>query len=242
MPSDEQRVRTMAGWIGVEISRSRVRTPGKAGYGLYRVRAAAERHWHVPHPPVGSAGEWTAYAFTLGEIDRAVRDAIERGTPSAPGRMIVDWPSARPGAAWLALPVLTRWTSAYRGRRDLGKFQVPRGRNGEVRAPMTVGEAEALVTPAAVKPEYVAELDALAALLDAGLITMVHVEGCACVDPPAKMSAACVRATMPLRMMQRLDNAVFQAEHLERREHGLKARYAAKEARNAMETYSDGGA
>lgn len=116
MASDEQRVRTMAGWIGVEISRSRVRTPGKAGYGLYRVRAAAERHWHVPHPKVGPDGEWTPYAFTLAEIEVAVRESVLKGEPAGPGSLKF-WTADRTKLTWA---VATHWTPAYRGRRDLG--------------------------------------------------------------------------------------------------------------------------
>lgn len=101
--NDEQRVRTMAGWIGVEISKSRVRTPGKAGYGLYRVRG--ERN---------TAGgwvksEWTAYALGLGAIESAVDAAIRNGSPSGPGSLIT-------GVG----VVPTRWTSVYRGSRTLG--------------------------------------------------------------------------------------------------------------------------
>jgi hypothetical protein len=115
----ERRVRTEAGWIGVDISRSRVRTPGRAGYGLYRVRTAAERHWHVPHPVVTPAGEWTAYAFTLDEIARSVGEAIGYGTPAGPRDMVLNRSNPQHGERPAAI-VATRWTSAYRGARTGG--------------------------------------------------------------------------------------------------------------------------
>lgn len=115
----------MCGWIGVEISRSRVRTPGKAGYGLWRVRGsehiAGGRSASAPvvgGPPVHyRVTEWTAYAFTLDDIARAAGSAIQRGTPTGPGSMLM--------CGWIdgqgrAVTVPTRWTQAYRGRRDLG--------------------------------------------------------------------------------------------------------------------------
>jgi hypothetical protein len=117
--SDEQRVRTMAGWIGVEISKSRVRTPGKAGYGLYRVRGSVA----TGQVKIGNGTlyafqetEWTAYAFTLEEIERAVGDAISRGTPAGPGELVIE--SAATDVRLTGVP--TRWTSAYRGSRTLG--------------------------------------------------------------------------------------------------------------------------
>lgn len=161
----EQRVRTEAGWIGVEISRSRVRTPGKAGYGLYRVRPTP-RSTDLPEDLDQT---WTAYAFMLEEIRAEVEVAISAGIPVAPSDL---W--LRPADGGGPVGVTTRWTSAYRGRRDLG---VPE--------------------PVALKPEFVAELDALAAVLDAGLVRMRHdPDGCHCADPPAAMSASCVQLTM----------------------------------------------
>lgn len=261
--TDERRVRTMAGWIGVEISRSRVRTEGKAGFGMYRVR------------PAGKVYEWTAYAFTLEEIERGVNRAIGRGNPTAPYALKL--PCLAPGDPnWPAITVPTRWTSAYRGRRNLGtelarlertepavaeassRYDEMRAsvlRTAECGCPNNLrGEAPVLhrcsrcgfeggyesvhercsgcAYPVAVRPEYAAELDALVVLLDAGVVQMKHVEGCAC-DVPGTFTAACVRKTMPDRMMQRAQNAAFQAEHLKAREHGLRARYAAKRARGA---------
>jgi hypothetical protein len=124
--SDEQRVRTMAGWIGVEISRSRVRRADRAGYGLYRVRGSVSHRTPaelagliegaVTADGMAERGPWTAYAFTLEEIDDHVRSAIVNGTPSGPGRFA----PAPYGDRRQSLGVPTRWTSAYPGRRDLG--------------------------------------------------------------------------------------------------------------------------
>lgn len=214
MTTEEQRVRTMAGWIGVEISRSRVRTPGKAGYGLYRVRGSFPVRWSVRpgeeidrSPGQSEPALWTAYAFTLEEILGEVRAAIASGTPDGPADLgLCDERSAGEQAVFR---VPTRWTAAYRGKRNLG---VP--------------------VPVAVRPEFAAELDALAVLLGAGLVEMVHVEGCGCENAPERMTVACVRATMPERMRQRADNNEFQAEHLKRREWGLRQRHAQKLRRN----------
>jgi hypothetical protein len=173
--SDEQRVRTMAGWVGVEISRSRVRTPGKAGYGLYRVRGSRPiaRALGTLGPDMKSCEwmSWTAYAFTLGEIQTEIEIAIQVGIPAGPSDL---W--LRPAGGGLPVGVTTRWTSAYRGRRDMG-----------------VSEAQR------------AQTRALGASLE----------------------------TDTVRSRQRAHNTAFQAEHLERRRYGLKARHAAKLARNA---------
>lgn len=115
--SDEQRVRTMAGWVGVEISKSRVRTAGKAGYGLYRVRGSrpfqvqCASGVHTDWEPA----EWTAYAFTLEEIETEVETAIGMGIPAGPVDL---W--LRPMDGKPPVGVTTRWTQAYRGRRDRG--------------------------------------------------------------------------------------------------------------------------
>jgi hypothetical protein len=220
MDHDEQRVRTMAGWIGVEISRSRVRTPGKAGYGLYRVRGSrahlTRRELADLEPegvtPDGQAERfpWTAYAFTLEQIERAVQYAISRGTPQGPQGFDV---RLSEGSSTDLVTVPTRWTTAYRGRRDLGAGGEP--------------------VPAQVKPEFAAEVSALDAFVGAGLMEMRHVEGCACDDD--RYTAACVRETTTPRQRQRADNAAFQAEHLEARAHGLRARYAAKMERSEKE-------
>lgn len=125
--TDEQRVRTMAGWIGVEISKSRVRTPGKAGYGLYRVRGSLPVVWSIRRgeteidrsPGQGQPTLWTPYAFTLPMIRACVEDAIRAGMPDGPG-----WLRLRAyGHGWsdpADTVVPTRWTTAYQGRRDLG--------------------------------------------------------------------------------------------------------------------------
>jgi len=216
----------MTGWIGVEISRSRVRTPGKVGYGLYRVRPAKKVY------------EWTPYAFTLEEIEGEVRAAISRGLPREPADVVLcDENSAGEQCVYR---VPTRWTSAYRGKRDLGA----REGSGACGRPqrhedgclcLMDGKARWLPdedsAPVAIKPEFAAEMDALLALLGEGLVRMAHAEGCLCDDD--RYTVGCVRLTMPQRMRQREANAAFQAVHQVAREHGLRARHAAKLGRLA---------
>ena len=242
---EEQRVRVKAGWVGVEISKSRVRTPGKTGFGLYRVRTAAERHWHVGEPPAVPAGEWTGYLFELEAIENAVDSAIQTGTHAKPGDLILFHPSPKQARRDKpAMLVRTRWTSAYRGRRDLGTRRDLRRDLEDLECEDPVVRAAAarldeavhgIVSDARlaveVKPEYAAQVGALAALLDAAVIEMVHVEGCSCRVSEQRFTAACVRATMPDRMRQRAENAAFQADHLRRRAHGLEQRYQQKRAR-----------
>jgi hypothetical protein len=215
MASDEQRVRTMAGWIGVEISRSRVRTPGKAGYGLYRVRGTHDQQVRrTDITPAGSTTSepywvptpWSAYAFELDVIEAQVGNSIGMGRPEGPASLYLPKTLVGTGERPYA-EVPTRWTQAYRGRRNLG-----------------VG------VPVAIKPEFAAELTALAALVDEGLVAMTHVAGCMC-SGTATLTAECVRATQErstVKTRQRASNAEFQAEHLKRRAHGLKRRHAAK--------------
>lgn len=124
--TSEQRVRTEAGWIGVEISKSRVRTPGRDGYGLYRVRGSMPVVWSIRaggeidrSPGQSEPTLWTAYAFTLDEISRRTAEAIGFGTPDGPRDMVLCAVNPRPGQR-PAVVVPTRWTSAYGGRRDLG--------------------------------------------------------------------------------------------------------------------------
>jgi hypothetical protein len=211
MSTDEQRVRTMCGWIGVEISRSRVRTPGRAGYGLYRVRGSALQR--VPgllamREPVPT--EWTAYAFTLRAIEQACMAAIECGRPSGPAPMRV---AGTMDGGPVASRVLTRWTPAYRGLRDLGA----RGAAGLCGRPRR------------------------------------HEDGCLCLadrrarwlpdeEPEADerdvVGEGVLRSTV--RSRQRAENREFQAEHLKRREHGLKARHAAKLARGETQRRETG--
>lgn len=246
----------MCGWVGVEISKSRVRTPGKAGYGLYRVRTAAERHWHVPHPKIGPDGEWTAYAFTLDMIRICVEDAIQAGTPDGPGSLL---PRAY-GHGWSDPPdaaVPTRWTPQYQGRRDLG-VRDEFGPGPEVAPGASLGEQphdgahchaqgrphlgpcvdEGEAVPVRVRPEFAAELDALVPLVDEGLVVMRHVgDGTCSCRGTASITAACARLTMgdprevkreTLKSRQRQANAQFQREHKERRAVGLERRHARK--------------
>lgn len=252
MADDEQRVRTMAGWIGVEISRSRVRTAGKAGYGLYRVRGSVGCAWidtrglkrsQVTEDLHGQRGEWTAYAFGLTDIETAVTEAIERGAPAGPGPLRVR--RAYPDKDAAIVP--TRWTSAYRGRRDLGR----RGRAGLCGRPerhvdeclcLADGKARWIEDePVAVqvKPEFAALVGAVDSLVGAGLVEMVHVDGCEGCGPD-RYWAACIRETATDKQRQRAHNQAFQAEHLKAREVGLRARYADKERRLRGTQHSDG--
>lgn len=232
--SDEQRVRTTAGWIGVEISKSRVRTPGRAGYGMYRVRGSRPiaRALGTIGPDMKSyeRTDWTAYAFTLEEIAAGVEEAIGVGIPEAPADL---W--LRPAAGGNRLGVTTRWTSAYTGRRDLG---VP-----------SVREEEA---------DLLASV--MAELLGEGLLEMRHAgPDCACapglvdracaavmlLNPHARGLARSRRAEMERAATsqgrQRAANAEFQAEHLKRREWGLRQRYARKEQHNRSRLDGQGG-
>lgn len=164
--------------------------------------------------------EWTAYAFTLDEIERAVDGAIWEGTPSGPAvlrlrRGIPDGLGGYEPDKFALVTVPTRWTQAYRGRRDLG-----------------VG------VPVRVRPEYAAELDALVALVDAGLIEMRHVgDGWCSCRGTAVITAACARLTTgesrevkreTVRSRQREANAAFQRSHVQRRAVGLERRQARK--------------
>jgi hypothetical protein len=153
---DEQRVRTEAGWIGVEISKSRVRTPGKAGYGLYRVRGSAGRTWRetrelersaVTEDLHGERGPWTAYAFTLEEILTEVHVAISAGRPDGPSALIL-----RPADKTLCelVTVPTRWTSAYRGSRTRGSSSASVGADVRAEVPDIISES---FTPPSVGTE-----------------------------------------------------------------------------------------
>lgn len=208
--TDEQRVRTMAGWIGVEISRSRVRTAGKPGYGLYRVRGQDRPSWSEPY----RWERWTAYAFTLEEIETEIEVAIGAGIPAGPSDL---W--LRPAGGGGPVGVTTRWTSAYRGSRTLG-----------------YGGDPVLV---AATQDFSDQLEALVAAVGEGF-EMRHVSYCAC-EPPTAFTAGCVvlnRETV--RSRQRAANADFQTEHQAARAVGLERRHAAKLARNAEASNSPG--
>ena len=83
--------------------------------------------------------------------------------------------------------------------------------------------------PATLRPEVEAEASALLAMVGAGLVEISHVEDCMCDGD--RYQHACLRNSMTVRQRQREQNAAFQADHLERRAHGLEARHAAKLAR-----------
>jgi hypothetical protein len=232
MSNVEQRVRTMCGWIGVEISRSRVRTSGKAGYGLWRVRGSRRKDLadvgpvavvrQGENPPMDMRlsvpTEWTAYAFTLEEIERGAVVAIDLGTPDGPFALHLSDGSTGPHVVthWVS----TRWTPAYRGRRDLGvsvpgtvKLEVGAEVEGR-RAPVGAGLRDAQLTTACQ----------MMALDWARTMTYEQMDRWrgAHSHPPERTT---------VRQRQREQNAAFQADHLERRAHGLKARHAAKLAR-----------
>lgn len=119
---DERRVRTVAGWIGVEISKSRVRMPDRAGYGLYRVRGSIVTRigaWQDNGGVVQMLwDEWTGYLFELEAVRLALDVAISQGTPAGPAGLVLYHPNPKQGRDRPAILVPTRWTSAYRGPRN----------------------------------------------------------------------------------------------------------------------------
>lgn len=216
MATDEQRVRTMAGWIGVEISKSRARKRGNPDYGLWRVRGS-ERYadqdsvtgqWTEPGAmrPTG----WTAYAFTLEAIGAAVESAIVQSRPAAPGALKVA--GRRFDVGDLVATVPTRWTPAYRGRRDLGVLADTSRCTHEIGQPCPVG---------ASMGEHAHE----ASGCDMG--GRPHPGPCR----QAAIGEGVLRETPQSR--QRAQNAEFHAEHTERRKHGLARRHAEKLRHNA---------
>lgn len=237
MPSDEQRVRTMAGWIGVEISRSRVRTEGKAGYGLYRVR---RKPWSADLPE-DLDEMWTAYAFGLGVIDAAVRNSIGQGTPAGPLalHLVEDATAVRTGeGGYAAMRVVpTRWTQVYRGRRDLGRMaraglcgRPERHEDGCVcladGKARWAGHWSTLIGGPVGRAECGCPNNAL------GQAPVIHrCVLCGFEGGYESVHEDCAGCRETARSRQRAGNAAFQAEHLERRAYGLKARYAGKAAR-----------
>lgn len=120
---DERRVRTVARWIGVEISKSRVRREDRPGYGLYRVRGSQGRaltsgRIHHRAPIEVETGEWTGYLFELEAVWSALDVAISQGTPAGPADLVLYHPNPKQGRDRPAILVPTRWTSAYRGPRN----------------------------------------------------------------------------------------------------------------------------
>jgi hypothetical protein len=194
----ERDVRRRAGWIGVEISKSRVRTPGKAGYGLYRVRLAPYQHKDAYGYPAVTEGEWTAYAFTLDAIYLAVRNSIEGGTPTGPLTLMVERDGWAPGDGLPYVTLPTRWTHRYQGRRDLGV------------AP-SLGE-----TPHEADGCHMEGRPHLGPCCGPGVPEAERGHAPRCLCP------RCVK------FRQREYNAAFQAEHAVRRGHGLKARHAGR--------------
>jgi hypothetical protein len=178
---------------------------------------------------------WTAYAFTLAEIRTEVETAISVGIPAAPSDL---WLRPADGGSPVGVP--TRWTQAYRGRRDLGV----RGQKieGERRKVAQRGGDPAPI-PVRIKQEYADELNALAALVDEGLVQMRHVgDGTCGCRGTSSITAACARLTMgdareakreTVRTRQRAANVEFQREHIKRRAVGLERRHATKLSRSA---------
>jgi hypothetical protein len=236
--SEEQRVRTEAGWIGVEISKSRVRTPGRVGYGLYRVRGSMPILWSIERsgdidrtPGCGEPTLWTPYAFTLEDVETAVREAINRGAPDSPGDLRIR--QAFPGKVAAVVP--TRWTAAYTGRRDLGVYAkvgarapmfTPKGLQGVTR--MASGrEAASLGEGFEVPCENEREPDGDRCVGTVGFEPWAAQGRCdTCGGWVGRQAPSTVRSR------QRAANNAFQAEHLERRAHGLVQRHAAKQRRN----------
>lgn len=225
--ADEQRVRTMAGWIGVEISKSRARKASNPEFGLYRVRGSKHRDPFDFGRPRMVAGdempdirkfvptEWTAYAFTLTAIRGAVEAAIEQGRPAGPGMLRVA--GRRPDMGDMVAAVPTRWTQAYRGRRDLG-VEREAGR----RAAAAMHERQAAAGECS---------HGLYETCPYGLSMGEHdhsLEPFGCDKGGEPHLGPCMTA----RQRQREQNAEFHREHLKRRAWGLKQRHRRKAEHN----------
>jgi hypothetical protein len=188
----------------VEISKSRVRTPGKPGYGLYRVRGLERYNAQGSRTGQWSDDlwrptEWTAYAYGLGVIDAAVTNSIQQGRPGKPmGLYLVeDATAVKTGEGGYAggAVVPTRWTQQYRGRRDLG---IRRGASPSV-----------LVVDEGLSAEALAVLHG-GKVATRGIATDPRQDG------------------KTVRQRRREQNAAFQVEHKVRRDHGLRARHVRK--------------
>lgn len=210
--TDEREVRTRAGWIGVEISKSRARSPRNPEYGLYRVRGSMPVLWSIKQgdaeidrsPGQGEPTLWTAYAFELDVIAAQVTNAIELGTPDGPAELHL--PKRRIERGELPyVTVPTRWTSTYRGRRDLGsvrRAELIWGVKTEAAAALSVRVWESMTT-------HEQQWHGMAQMLDRN-----YLRNKLAFSTP--------------RQRQRAYNAAFQREHLKRRKWGLRQRHARK--------------
>jgi len=233
--ADEQQVRTRAGWIGVEISKSRVRTPGKPGFGLYRVRGTrtADRF-----DPLGegttSALEhlpWTAYAYGLNVIAAAVTNSIQQGRPEKPMdlHLVEDGTAVKTGEGGYAggTVVPTRWTQQYTGRRDLG---VQADHEAWVAGPLARAIREGEALRAEIGDPGVAPCGCANNAL--GMAPVLHrCPRCGFVAGPKvheECAACAIQNAGTTRQRQRAANGAFQRDHAERRAYGLARRHEEK--------------
>jgi hypothetical protein len=206
----------MCGWVGVEISKSRKRKAGDPEFGLYRVRGSMPVVWSIGpgdaeidrSPGQSQPTLWTPYAFTLAGIFLAVQNSIQGGTPAGPTSLTIEVANWKPGDGLPYRTVPTRWTSNYRGRRDLGV------RGGELKWGVKTEAARGLSMRVWNGMSTAEQQDrGMAQMLDRNYLRNKF-------------------SLQTPRQRQREQNAEFHAEHLERRKYGLRARYAAKMRRD----------